>query len=381
MILKNMNIVLENEVLKGDLLIRNGKIINISAASGSDCNCGCNEEESYDFTGKFLVPGFIDLHTHGISGFDAMDGTEESVAGLARNVLKRGVTSFLATLLTESNERISKGFKAVRNVMNAQSEDSADIMGIYMEGPFFADKYKGAQNPKFLQYGSSETLDLLIGENWDILKILALAPERIDLNILKKLNKHGIITALGHTEADSNLVEKASLLGVSHAVHLYNGMLGLHHREPGTAGGVLSNERISAELILDGIHVHPKMAKIAYMCKKEKLILITDAMRATGLPDGKYDLGGQDVFVKGDEARLENGSLAGSTLTMNVAFKNALKYLDSNIVNVAKLTSTNAANKLGLKDRGLIEPGRNADFVILNQDYDLEKVIKDGKIF
>ncbi|WP_435307625.1 N-acetylglucosamine-6-phosphate deacetylase [Sebaldella termitidis] len=372
MVLKNIDIVLEDEVIKSDVQIKNGKIFKISAEIESD--------ESLDCSGKYLIPGFIDMHIHGIGGHDAMDGTVEAVTSMSKEVLKRGVTSYLPTLLTESVERIHSGFEAVKTVMGMDIENTADIIGVHMEGPFFCDEFKGAQNPKFLQYGTLDTLEALVGNYWDILKILSAAPERIEFSVIQKLKEKGVIASIGHTSADSELVEEASLFGMTHCVHLYNGMKGLHHREPGTAGAILNNDRIHAELILDGIHVHPKMAKLAYKCKGNKLSLITDAMRATGLQDGKYDLGGQDVFVKGYEARLANGSLAGSTLTMDRAFKNALKFLDSGIIGAVKLTSTNAADELGLTSKGRIEVGRDADLLVVDREYNIEKIIKAGKI-
>ena len=372
MILRNAHIVLEDEIIKGDIQLKNGKIFKIASSITGDNEIDCSE--------KFLVPGFIDIHIHGIEGHDAMDGTDEDIIKISKSVLKYGVTSYLPTLLTESVDRILNAFSTVENVKKMNLEDGANIIGIHMEGPFFSDEYKGAQNPDFLQYGSIENLDKLIGNHWDILKILTFAPERVDEEVIQKLKDKNVIAAMGHTGADNALVEKSNLLGASHVVHLYNGMKGLHHREPGTAGAVLSNDKIYAELILDGIHVHPKMAEIAYKCKGDKLILITDSMKAAGLQDGKYDLGGQDVFVQGSEARLANGSLAGSTLTMNNAFKNALKYLSSNIIDVVKLTSTNAANELNLSSKGKIEVGRDADLVVLSKEYNIEKVIKGGKL-
>lgn len=372
MILKNANIVLEDEIIKSNIQIKNGKIFKISSDIESD--------NSIDCEGKFLIPGFIDVHIHGIGGYDAMDGTTEAITAISQNVLKKGVTSYLPTLLTESTEKIHKGFEAVKKTKSMKPEKAADIIGVHMEGPFFSEEFKGAQNPKYLQYGSVDSLEKLIGNHWDILKILTCAPERIDTDIIYKLRKNHVIASIGHTSADNDLVEKASLLGMNHCVHLYNGMKGLHHREPGTAGAILYNDRIYAELILDGIHVHPKMAKIAYKCKGNKLMLITDAMRAAGLEDGKYDLGGQDVFVKNGEARLESGALAGSTLTMDTAFKNALKFLDSDIIKVVKLTSTNAAEQLKLHSKGKIEVGRDADLLVLDKEYNIEKIIKDGNI-
>ena len=372
MILKNAHIVLEDEIIKGDVQLKNGKIFKIASDIAGEEIIDCNE--------KFLVPGFIDVHIHGIGGHDAMDGTDEDIIAISKNVLKHGVTSYLPTLLTESVDRILNAFATVENVKKMELEDGANIIGVHMEGPFFADEYKGAQNPDFLQYGTLESLNKLIGNHWDILKILTFAPERVDEEVIQALKEKNVIAAIGHTGADNALIEKANLLGASHAVHLYNGMKGLHHREPGTAGAILSNDKIYAELILDGVHVHPKMAEIAYKCKRNKLILITDAMKAASLQDGKYDLGGQDVFVQNGEARLANGSLAGSTLTMDIAFKNALKYLSSNITDIVKLTSTNAANELNLNTKGKIEVGRDADLVILDKEYNVEKVIKNGKL-
>lgn len=372
MILKNANIVLEDEIIKSNIQIKNSKIFKISSDIESD--------DSIDCEGHFIIPGFIDVHIHGIGGYDAMDGTAEAITAISQNVLKKGVTSYLPTLLTESVEKIHKGFEAVKKAKNAKLENAADIIGVHMEGPFFSEEYKGAQNPKYLQYGSLDSLEKLVGNYWDILKILTSAPEKIDPEIIYKLRENQVIASIGHTSADNDLIEKASLLGMNHCVHLYNGMRGLHHREPGTAGAILYNDRIYAELILDGIHVHPKMAKIAYKCKGNKLMLITDSMRAAGLEDGKYDLGGQDVFVKNGEARLESGALAGSTLTMDTAFKNALKFLDSNIIEVVKLTSTNAAEQLKLYSKGKVEVGRDADLLVLDKEYNIKKIIKAGNI-
>lgn len=320
------------------------------------------------------------MHIHGSNKWDVMDGTRQALEEISKFILKNGTTSFLPTLLTESQEKIFKALKCIRDVKNSDNIDGASILGVHMEGPFFCNKYKGAQNPNYLENGNIEKIKKYLEVDNELIKLFTLAPDIVSEDTIKYLIEKNIIVALGHTGATSKKIKRSVALGLSHSVHTFNGMKGIHHRELGVAGTVLLLDEIMAEIILDGIHIHPDVAKLILKCKGiEKTILVTDAIRATGLPDGEYELGGQKVFLKGGAARIVSGSLAGSVLTMDKAFKNSIELLDLSIIDAVKITSSNAAKELKLDYKGFIEKGYDADLVILGkEDYRVKKVFVDG---
>jgi len=368
-IIKNGSIVKENEVFVADLLIKDGKISKIAQ--------NLHGENEIDAYGKYVVPGFIDMHIHGAVGYDIMDGTTEAVEAIAKFLCNHGVTSFLPTMLTQSKEDLLKALYSIKSFKD-KFTGNATVIGAHMEGPYFNEVYKGAQNPEFIREGSIGELSEFVGVEKDIVKLLALAPEKNSDEVISFLRDNGCIVSMGHTGASCDRVKEAVKAGVTHGTHTYNGMKGLHHREPGALGGIMLMDEIYGELILDAVHVHPDSAKILVKCKgSDKVVLVSDSIMATGLSEGEYSLGGLPIVVKNGEARLLDGTLAGSTLTLDVAFKNAIELLNLSIIDAVKMSSTNAAKELKL-NKGIIAEGKDADLLILNSDYSIDKVLING---
>ena len=368
-IIKNGSIVKENEVFVGDLLVKNGKISKIGE--------NLLGENILDATGKFVVPGFIDMHIHGANGYDTMDGTTEAIESIAKFLCNHGVTSFLPTMLTQSKEDLLKSLESIKQFKDKLT-GNATVLGAHMEGPYFNTDYKGAQNPEFIREGSVEELKKFIEVEKDIVKLMSLAPEKNSDEVIQFLSENSCIVSMGHTGASCDRVKEAVKAGVTHGTHTYNGMKGLHHREPGALGGIMLMDEIYGELILDAVHVHPDSAKILVKCKgSDKVVLVSDSIMATGLPEGDYSLGGLPITVKNGEARLLDGTLAGSTLTLDLAFKNVIELLGLSIIDAVKMSSTNQAKELKI-NKGLISQGYDADLLILNEDYSIDKVLING---
>ena len=331
-----------------------------------------------DLEGDYLLPGFIDVHTHGIGGVDAMD-SQDKVCKMNQLYVTKGVTSYLPTVLTNSIDKLNKSLSIISYVKSKQVKDEAEIIGVHLEGPFFNPIFKGAQNGKYIVRGTIDGFKQIEKGNEGLVKIISLAPECCDRELIPYLVAKDIIVSAGHTDCSCNELKMAKLEGLSHGTHVYNAMRGLHHREAGVLGAIMLLPDIYAELILDGIHVSADSARILCDIKGYKRInLITDSMRAAGLDDGVYDLGGQDVTVIGNEARLASGALAGSLLTMDIGFKNAINMLGVTVVQAANMSSTNQAGELNLIDRGVIDVDKLADLIIMDKDYNIKSVYKAG---
>lgn len=334
-----------------------------------------------DYSSHTVAPGLFDTHVHGINGHDVMDGTKEAVKEMSLAMLPLGVTRFLPTTLTSSKEALEKAIVSVKEA-TTEGLEGAQSAGIFLEGPFFTEKYKGAQNP---QYFLDPDMDIF--NHWqkladgDIVKI-ALAPERDNtLPFIKQVTDSGVKVALGHTDASYDRCCDALNHGANIFVHLFNGMSGLHHRNPGVAGAALMNDEAYAELICDGHHVHPDVATLAYQQKQEKLTLITDCMRAGLLEDGQYKLGEFDVTMRDGMARMDNGSLAGSTLLLIDGVRNLHEWSGESLSNIWHLASLSPAKSLGMEDTyGSIQEGKVADFVVLDDDVSVQAAAVSGEV-
>lgn len=318
------------------------------------------------------IPGFVDDHIHGVAGADTMDATPKALETMAEALPKEGTTSFLATTMTQEGDRIEKALVNAGNYMKGHHAGGiAEILGVHLEGPFISPEKAGAQptesiiEPDVACFNKWQELS----EKW--IKLVTLAPEREGgLELIRHLAKTGVVASVGHSNATYEQVVQAVRAGATHVTHLYNGMRGLHHREPGVAGAALLLDELLAEVIVDGIHSTPEMIDLAYRQKgKAGLVTITDSIRAKCLQSGTYDLGGQDVTVKDGEARLENGSLAGSTLKMNDAIRNLITFTGCTISEALQMAAVNPAKQLNVYDRkGSLVPGKDADVVVLDDD-------------
>lgn len=376
-LLKHGEIYTEKGIIyNGDVLISEDKIVEI----GKDLYNV--DAEVIDLKGKKIVPGFIDIHIHGGVGYDTMNATYEALNAISIHLAKHGVTSFCATTMTMDVPYILNALKNINETMK-KGTGGAQILGAYVEGPFISKEHKGAQDEKYIIQPDKELFDKFLEVSGDNIKVVALAPEKDpDGSFVEHVTKKGVKVSLGHTNATYEEMKNGVEHGATIAVHTYNGMKGLHHREPGALGEVFLDDRIYSEVIVDFIHTHPASVKLLIKIKgTDKVILISDAMSACGLGDGEYKLGGQKVFVKNGEARLESGSLAGSTLTLDKAVKN-ITSLGVPLFEACKMASLNPAKAIGVDDRkGSIEVEKDADIVVLNNDLTVYMTIIEGKVF
>ena len=360
----------------GDIYIENGKIKEVAASIETMADIQIND----DGRKWIIVPGYIDVHIHGASGFDTMDATPEALNGLASALPCEGTTSFLATTMTQSNNAISK---ALINASLFQAEDNqAEMLGVHLEGPFISPDRAGAQPLEHIVKPSSSLFKEWQKLSGNRIKLVTIAPEIEDgLAFIVELNETGVIASIGHSDASAEFITKAVEAGARHVTHLYNQMSPFHHREPGVVGASLLEDDLTVELIADYIHSHPKALDFAFRQKTaQRIILITDAMRAKGLQPGIYDLGGQNVLVSNNEARLGDGTLAGSVLTMEIATKNMKFATGCTLSEMVAMTSTNAAKQLGLSNKGRIEPGKDADLTIIDENWNVQMTICRGNI-
>ena len=345
---------------------------------------GKNEEGLQELPEEYVVvPGFIDEHVHGAAGSDAMDGTMEDLGKIANALASEGTTAFLATTMTQSPENITKALKAVKAYRELSPESGAEILGVHLEGPFISKDFVGAQPIEYVAKPSVEVFKKYQDASGDCVRIVTLAPEvEGSTELIKYLVSQNIVASIGHTNATYVDVKKAVEAGATNLTHTYNAMKPLHHREVGTVGSGFLFDELNCECICDGIHVSGPAIQLLHKNKPaEKMTLITDAMRAKHMPDGVSELGGQVVIVKNGEARLENGTLAGSVLKMNNAVKNVMKFLNLPLEEVVKLASQNPAKNLGVFDQmGSIKEGKRADFVILDKDLNVVKTVRYGKV-
>lgn len=374
-IIKGKEIYTENKIIKdGNILISNGIIKGF--------NVDEKHHEIIDLTEYKIIPGLIDIHNHGAVNCDVMDSTYNSLNQISKYKLSNGVTSFLAGTVTSPLDKIKNAIINIEKSME-KGLDGAKLLGSYIEGPYITKKYKGAHPEDCIRELDLEEINELIDLSNNTIKIITIAPEKLNSsNIIKKLVNKNIIVSLGHSDATYEQTLKAIENGAKLAVHTYNGMRGLHHREPGMLGAILNNDNIDAELICDGVHVSFPAIQILIRCKNtNNIILITDGMMACGLEDGNYKIGELDVNVENSIARIDNGALAGSTLRLIDAVKNMTEKVGVPFENSLKMATLNPAKKLGLdKEIGSLDIGKVADIIAIDDEYNTVKVIKDGKL-
>lgn len=383
LLLKNVQVYSEDGIIQeGYIKIEDEKIAEIGSMEIS--SSFDNYKEMLLPENFTVIPGLIDVHIHGVDGADVMDGTMEALDKMAAVLPKEGTTSFLATTMTQSQEAIEQALINVSEyIENQSSSNKSEILGVHLEGPFINKQMAGAQP---VQHIINPQVSLF--KKWQELskghiKLVTLAPE-IDggKELVRYLKETGVIASIGHSKSTYEEVSNAIDAGVTHATHLFNQMSGLHHREPGVVGAVFLREELKAELISDGVHVKPEVVKLAYkMVGSERLILITDSMRAKCLKNGTYDLGGQDVTVQDGKAVLSDGTLAGSILKLGEALKNMMAFTGCTLSDVVQMGSANPAKQLNVFDRkGSIAVGKDADLVVLDQNYDVRVTICKGRV-
>lgn len=364
--------ILEDSMLEDYFMeVKDGVIVGFSK----------NEPEEYEYLGAIVAPGLVDTHIHGYAGKDIMNAEEGALNVISKGLLECGVTSFLPTTLTDSKEKTDAALKQV--ALEYKYVEGAKVRGIFLEGPFFTEKYKGAQNPAYMSDPKVDYLKEWIEISDGLVNKIAIAPEREGASdFIKKANAMGVRVALGHSDASFEQAVAAVDAGANIFVHTYNGMSGLHHREPGMVGAAMSTDAIS-ELICDGHHVNPNAANILMNAKgRDKIALITDCMSAGGMADGDYMLGEFPVRVEGGTARLkEGGSLAGSILKLKEAVKNVVDWEIADIFEAIQMASLIPAKSVGIDNVcGKLHEGYSADFIVLDYDMNLEKTFLNGKL-
>ncbi|WP_252231630.1 N-acetylglucosamine-6-phosphate deacetylase [Clostridium sp. ZBS15] len=364
-------IVTKNGVLENKVLLFDKKIISMCDEIPENC-------ELIDAKQKIVTPGLIDIHVHGSCNFDTMDNSIEAIEAISNGICKNGVTSFLPTTMTMSKEHIYNSLNTIKECM-ANGTAGAKVIGAHMEGPFINPIYKGAQDAKYILKPNFQ----FIKNYTDVIKLVSYSPELDDdYEFTKKVKENTkIILSICHSNASYKQTMEAVNLGASNITHLFNAMTPLNHREPGVVGAALMSNTY-CEIIADKIHVDKNLFQFILNNKgKEKVILITDSMRAGCMKDGKYDLGGQDVYVKDGAARLINGTLAGSILTLNKAVYNFFENTNLELNEVINMASLNPAKSIGIDDKkGSLEIGKDADICIFDDEMNCHLSISEGRI-
>lgn len=336
-------------------------------------------ERLIDARGLWVAPGLIDVHVHGSAGHDTMDAAPEALHGMARFFARHGVTCYLPTTIAASPQAI---LAAVENVARCpQPEDGAHHVGVHLEGPYLNPDHRGAQPPEHLRDPDVEEYGAWLATGR--VRLITIAPE-LDgaLALVEQGISEGVEFAVGHSGASYKRVLEAADRGLRQATHTFNGMRGLHHRIPGTVGAVLTDDRIYAQVIADGVHVHPAIVKLLVRAKGvSRTILITDAIRAAGLKDGEYDLGGQTITVQEGISRTAAGGLAGSSLTLDAGLRNVINYTGLSLEEALPMATSVPAKAIGLAGRkGVLASGADADVILLDADLNVRLTMVAGQI-
>jgi len=379
-IISNGTIITPFQLLEGRVIfIQSGRITAIKERKVMDIPAGV---EVIDAGNGFVVPGFIDIHVHGGGGSDVMDGKYEAVKQIATTHSRFGTTAFLPTTMTMSKDKIIGSLKSIHEAF-IKGTGAAEILGVHLEGPYISSEKKGAQKEKDIKKASIEEFLEFNQASGNLIRIVTIAPEKPGaIDLIRWLHKKGIIASVGHSNATYKQVQEGIKAGLTHVTHTFNAMRGFNHREPGVVGAALSSPKLILEMIADGIHLHPVAMKILIKIKEiGKIVLITDAMRAASKPEGTYNLGGQEVTVVRGQARLKDGTLAGSVLTMDKAVCNMVDKVGVSLTEAIQMATANPARCLGVESKkGSLEPGKDADIVILNKKLKVELTMVKGKI-
>jgi len=363
---------------KKSILIENGKIGEIYFDARQVAF-----DEVYDLSELTLYAGFIDIHIHGAVGIDTNEAAPEDFYKIAKFLAENGVTAWMPTFVPDSDENYKKGIAAIEELIKIQTDKPiAQAVGVHYEGIFANEKMCGALRPQYFKTLKNGDEIVQIPRLQNGAHLTTLAPEvENGIETIKKLVGENWIVSIGHTKAETEILDKAFEAGAKHLTHFYNAMTGLHHRDVGVVGWALTNENVTFDIIADGIHVHPKMLKFAAETKTpDKVSLISDSVLPTGLGDGDFQVWGENISVVNGKTQNERGSIAGSVITMLDAVKMMLKlgFSDSD---VSKMASANPAKLLGIeKDYGSIEAGKRADLVALDENGNVKLTIIGGKV-
>lgn len=357
------------------------KILNVTERAG--CDIGTIQSENsadheliLDVTGKYVIPGLVDIHSHGAVNADASDGNADGLRKMSRYYAGKGVTSWCPTTMTLSEEQLLKAMHAIRDF----SSDGANCVGVHLEGPFVSYEKRGAQNAAYLQKPNIEELKKLNDACNGQVRMITVAPEEDENNAFIREASKICTVSLGHSVADYEQARAAFEAGATHVTHMFNGMNGLHHRKPGIIGAAF-DAGATVELICDGFHIEPSVIRMTAALFGDKLNLISDSMRCAGMPEGEYSLGGQPVWMKAGKATLADGTLAGSSIHLMDAVRNVVCFGVS-LEQVIRAATLTPAESIGMaQEIGCIRKGARADLLILDKELNLEKVIIGGQIW
>ncbi len=371
------------------MLLKNGTVlcddfefknIDISVKDSKISFENTENDEIIDCTDCYVVPGLIDVHTHGALGYESTDNSREAIEIFSRYMAENGVTTYLPTFATVSHDELMSAAKNIKDVIENGST-GANIGGIHMEGPYFNEKYKGAQDPKNLRLPDPDEFDEINAASGNMVKLIAIAPELEGAFEFIKAKKDVVTISIGHTDSDYETAMHAIELGATELTHSFNGMRGFHHRNPNAIGAALDS-KIYCEAICDGIHLSPSAIRLIYnMVGNDKMVMVSDSIRCAGLPDGETLSGGLTVYIKDGQARLADGTIAGSTAKLFDGVKNVIKF-GIKIEHAFKMATINPAKAVKIDDvTGSIAEGKRADLLVLDKDLNLKKVIVNGKVF
>ena len=385
MIIKNIKVYTEDKTFAdGKIIIREGVFEEIIIGQTTASDLELQDTEIVDGKGCYAIPGLIDMHFHGCMGDDFCDGTKEAIARIAEYEASIGVTAMAPATMTLPVEELEQILKVAAEYKKGATK-GAELIGINMEGPFISSAKKGAQDEKNMILCDIEVCQRFLNASDGLVKFVGIAPEESEnsLEFIEKM-KDKVNISLAHTNADYDKAKAAFDAGANHAVHLYNAMPAFTHREPGVVGAVSDSRHVTAEIICDGVHIHPSTVRATFkMMGENRMILISDSMRATGMPEGQYTLGGLDVNVVGNRATLvSDGALAGSVTNLMDCMRTVVKKMGIPLETAVACATMNPAKSLGEYDRyGSISKGKKANVVLLDEELDLQMVVKDGEIY
>ncbi len=381
-VLHNGTVYTPWEAFYGGIAVRDGKIVKVFAGS-IPADTARNMNIHIDCRGGRILPGFVDLHLHGAIGFDfTLASTAEIIRAASYHAFAGGTTTFIPTLVSAPLDRIKQAGEKIRQAR--VKIKSPHLAGIHLEGPFFNPWYRGAHMEKYLKNPTPALIEDLLSSLGDILSLVTLAPELPHaLDAINRLAQNGVVSAAGHSGATFEEIEEAAERGLSHVVHTYSAMRRFHHRSPGVLGAALTLDSLSAEIIADGVHTHPAAVKLFFRAKPpEKAILATDALAVCGLPDQECLLGDKLIINRGGKAFLEDGTLAGSILTMNKALAGAVGMSGLSLEKVLPAATINPARVLRLdKWKGSLEEGKDADITMIDAHYNVMLTVCRGRPF
>ena len=371
MLFKNARIFMKDATFtRGSFRVENGRFVELT-----DCDL---TEEALNLNGAYVIPGLVDIHNHGNSGADFSDGDYNGLVKMASYLAENGVTSFAPASMTLPVYVLKRAFLTAVRLAEESPAGCARMMGIHMEGPFFSEKKKGAQNGAYLMDPDFDAFLQLYEISRGLVRIVDIAPELPGAIAFIEKASALCTVSVGHTDADYDTARAAYEAGATHLTHLYNGMSMIHHRKPGVIGAAFERGDVFAELICDGQHVHESTVRMAFRLFPKRICLISDALRCCGMPDGKYTLGGQDVFLADHVAKLSDGTLAGSATNLFDCMKQAIRFGIPKEEAILSAT-LNPARQIGREEEiGSIEPGKYADFIVCDEMLNKEAIYLAG---